>query len=286
MQISQPRRGRGRPRKAVEETAVERVQTLDRAIRLLQLVAEEDGLTLNELSERLELPAPTAYRLLNTLRLNGMVVFDDDLQTWFVGIETFRLGSAYLRRTGLIPASRPVMQHLMEQCGETVNLAIEQDGDVVFVSQVESAEPIRAFFRPGTRGDMHASGIGKALLAEHSSRGVRRVIDHKGLRAYTEYTLTSSEALVAELDLIRKRGWSVDNEEKNLGMRCVAAPIFNEHGEAIAGVSVSGPTVRVTTERIEQIGPEVRAAADRITEVMGGQLPRRSGVAHDAMRGW
>ena len=286
MSVSETRRGRGRPRKSDGNSLQGPVQTLDRALHLLRLIAEQDGLPLSELSQQLDIPAPTAYRLLSTLQAHGVASFDEASQHWLVGVETFRMGSAFLHRTRVADMGRHLMQELMEACGETVNLAIEQDGDVVFVSQVESAEPIRAFFRPGTRGDIHASGIGKALLAEFSDRRVRTIADSKGLQQFTEHTLTNIEALRTELATIREQGWSVDNEEKNLGMRCVAAPIYNEFGEAIAGVSVSGPTVRITQNKIAEFGPQVKDCAMQITESIGGSLPQRLGKKDDPLVGW
>ncbi len=283
---TESKRGRGRPRKSANLGTHEPVQALDRALNLLRLIAEADGLPLSELSQQLDIPAPTAYRLLSTLQTHGVAAFDESTQHWLVGVETFRMGSAFLRRTRIADMGRHFMQELMEICGVTVNLAIEQDGDVVFVSQVESAEPIRAFFRPGTRGDIHASGSGKALLAEFSSRRVKSIVENKGLRQFTEHTLVDIGTLQNELAEIRRRGWSVDNEEKNLGMRCVASAIYNEYGEAIAGVSVSGPTVRVTKERIAEFGPQVRDCALRITESIGGSKPNRDPKNKNPLIGW
>ena len=134
------------------------------------------------------------------------------------------------------------MRELMAATGETANLAIADGGQVVFISQVETHEPIRAFFRPGTRGPIHASGIGKALLAYQPPEAVERIMREQGLVAFTARTITDRARLMAELDEIRARGWAIDDEERTEGMRCIAAPIFNEFREAMAGVSISGPT--------------------------------------------
>jgi IclR family acetate operon transcriptional repressor len=142
---------------------------------------------------------------------------------------------------------------------------------VVFVSQVETHQAIRAFFRPGTRTAFHASGIGKAVLAHLDEERVAAIIKKAGLEAFTEKTLSTMPALTRNLAEIKARGWSVDDEERNFGMRCVAAAIFNEFGEPVGGVSVSGPTVRVTPERLFEIGPAVRDAAAAITAMIGGK---------------
>ena len=280
------KRGRGRPRKSGTSSNQEPVQALDRALNLLHMIADEDGLTLSELSQRLDIPAPTAYRLLSTLQTHRVTEFDEGTQQWLVGVETFRMGSAFLRHTRIAEMGRHFMQELMEASRETVNLAIEQKGEVVFITQVETQEPIRAFFPPGTRGPIHTSGIGKALLAELPQRQLDAIINRKGLASFTPNTLNTRDALINDLAEIRKRGWAVDHEERNLGMRCVASAIYNEFGEAIAGVSVSGPTVRITEEQIDTLGPQVRACALRITESIGGVLPNRDRKIADPFFGW
>ena len=141
---------------------------------------------------------------------------------------------------------------------------------MVFLSQVETQEPIRAFFRLGARGPIHASGIGKALLAYARPERIERLLRAAPLQAFTPRTLTDAAALREELAAIRAQGWAIDDEERTTGMRCIAAPIFNEFREAIAGVSISGPTLRVLRERGAVYGAQVRAAADRITRAIGG----------------
>jgi IclR family acetate operon transcriptional repressor len=199
-----------------------------------------------------------------------MVDHQPSEQLWFVGQEAFRIGSAFLGRSNLVERARGEMRALMAETGETANLAIADGGQVVFLSQVETHEPIRAFFRPGTRGPIHASGIGKALLAYFAEGRVERVVRDQGLPAFTARTITDRARLARALAEIRARGWALDDEERTEGMRCIAAPIFNEFREAIAGVSVSGPTVRMTEAREAVFGACVRAAADRITRAIGG----------------
>jgi IclR family acetate operon transcriptional repressor len=255
------------------------VQSLDRALRILSLVAEDDGLSLSEIANASGVPAPTAYRMLTTLESHGMVEFDKTSQLWSVGVETYRMGSAFLRSRKLVDRARIVMQELMEKTGETANLGVAEDDCVVFVSQVETHQAIRAFFRPGTRSPLHASGIGKAVLAHLEAERVAAIIRKTGLETFTEKTLSTLPALTRDLSETKERGWSVDDEERNIGMRCVAAAIFNEFGEPVGGVSVSGPTVRVTPERLKQIGPLVQEAAAQVTALIGGVASRPSAVS-------
>ncbi|WP_119168543.1 HTH-type transcriptional regulator BhcR [Algihabitans albus] len=267
------KRSRGRPRSEEGGAGQGKVQSLDRAITLLKLVSEGSGLSLTEVSDAAGLAPSTAYRMLTTLQQHGMVEFDEINQLWFVGVETFRMGTTFLRRRKLVERGRTVIQLLMQETGETANLAVADEEAVVFVSQVETHEAIRAFFRPGTRSPYHASGIGKAILAYRAPEQVERLIARCGLEGFTEKTLTSAAALADDLTAVRGRGFAIDDEERNPGMRCVAAPVFNEFEEPIGGVSVSGPSVRVTDARAETYGPRVRAAGQEITQAMGGRWP-------------
>jgi IclR family transcriptional regulator, acetate operon repressor len=268
------KRQRGRPRSFNGPAENSSVQSLDRALRILAIVADGDGLSLSEVASASGLAASTAYRMLTTLEGHGMVEFDRTDQLWSIGVEAYRMGSAFLRRRKLVDRARIVMQDLMEKTGETANLGVAEDDCVVFVSQVETHQAIRAFFRPGTRNPFHASGIGKAILAHLPGERVAAIVRKAGLEAYTPKTLAEAPALAHDLDQIRMRGFSIDDEERYPGMRCIAAPVFNEFGEPVAGVSISGPTVRVAVERLTEIGPLVREAASEITRMIGGKLPR------------
>ncbi len=267
------KRPRGRPPSAKNAHPGGSVQSLDRALNLLELIAAEDGLTLSGIAARAGVAPSTAHRILTTLEAHDYVVHDEERGLWLIGVRAFEVGSSFLRNRKLVNIGRSIMRRLMEDCGESVNLAIEDDSSIVFISQIESHHAIRAFHRPGSRGAIHASGAGKALLATRTEDAVRAVLHKTGLETFTDKTLNSPEKLFAELAETRNRGWAIDDEERTPGMRCVAAPIFNEYGEAIAGLSVSGPTVRIPDERLGELGPAVKRAAEEITRSIGGHAP-------------
>ncbi|MEO0622644.1 MAG: HTH-type transcriptional regulator BhcR [Pseudomonadota bacterium] len=268
------RRARGRPRTTPEAQAPT-VQALDRAINLLSTLARDGRATLSELAEKVDMPASSAHRLLTTMQAHALVEFGETSQDWTIGVEAFRIGSAFVQRGNLVDLSREVMRALVDDTGETANLAIPDEGEVVFLSQVDTQNPIRAFFRPGTRVHMHSSGIGKALLAEFDRRVVEQILNRRGMPGWTEKTLTTANALFADLETTRARGYSFDDEERHTGMRCIAAPVFNAYGEAVAGISISGPTGRISTEAVERLGGRVREAAAEVTEITGGTPPQR-----------
>lgn len=262
-------RPRGRPRNAAGSSA-NTIQALDRALDVLNLLASAAGLTLTEICSRLSQSPATMHRVLASLEARRMVEIDPATQTWHIGSGAFGVGSAFLRRTNLIDRARPVMHRMMETTGETCNLGIERDGAVVFISQVETHQSIRAFFPPGTRSHIHASGIGKAILANLRPDQLDRMLARVQFKVFTPHTFVDAESLRRELDLTRMRGFAVDDQEHTLGMRCVAAAIRNHHGEAFAGISVSGPVQRMDGERLSAIGVEVAQSAKELSRMLGG----------------
>lgn len=263
-------RQRGRPRAFHDQTDKNRIQALDRAMDVLESLARSGGQTLTEIATELGQSPATVYRVLVTLQARGIAEVDPASQVWYVGSGAFRLGAAFLRRSSVVERARPVMRTLMQETGETANLGIERGDEVLFLSQVETHHSIRAFFPPGTLSPLHASGIGKALLSCASGDRVTRLLRSPQAR-FTAKTLITPDALHKDIRLTQERGYAFDDEEKTDGMRCVAAPIRNLHGEAIAGISVSGPSHRMTVGRIADMGALVVEAAQSLSEpAVGG----------------
>lgn len=264
------KRPRGRPRKHPSETESSPVQALDRGLSLLRLLAAERGSTLSDLAMQAGVPTSTAHRLLSTLQSHRFAEFDETTQNWMIGVEAYRIGSGFLNRINLVEAAQPIMQGLVQETGETANLAIVDDGEVIFVRQVESPNPIRAFFRPGTRSQMHASGAGKALLAQRSQNDVEAILQKHGLQKFTEKTITKPADLFAELERIHAKGWSFDDEERYVGMSCVAAAVFGTTNQPVAAISVSGPSARFSEQNVAAFSAVVRNGAAHLTKAIGG----------------
>lgn len=264
---------RGRPKAFHDKTDQNTVQALDRGLEILAHVATHPGRTLSEIAQATGEAVATVFRALVTMQGHGMVEVEEPGQFWNVGPGAFRVGSAFLRRTKVVERARQPMEALMRETGETANLGVEVGDEVMFVAQVEAHEAIRAFFPPGTKGPMHSSGIGKALLAWYPEDRVLAILARKGLEKFTTLTITAESSLMRDLAHTRDRGFAVDDQERAEGMRCIAAPIFNAHGEPVAGLSVSGPAFRVGLSDATRIGALVRAAADKVTEATGGVRP-------------
>jgi IclR family acetate operon transcriptional repressor len=266
-----PRRGRPAQR---PEAAGAQVQSLDRALTLLEKVAESaQGVALTDLAQAAGLAPSTAHRLLKSMQSRDFVRQDAERGLWFVGVRAFVVGNAFARARDITVLARPVMWELMEKVGESVNLAVLDDDEPVYLSQVECRQMMRAHALPGARAPVHCSGIGKALLAWLPSARVQAVLVRRGLRRYTEKTITEPARLAAELATVRARGYAIDDEEHSLGMRCVAAPVFDESGDAVAALSMTGPTARISDAALPELGVVVRAAAADLTARIGGRQP-------------
>jgi IclR family transcriptional regulator, acetate operon repressor len=265
------RRTRGRPRAWADTTSQNQIKSLDRAMEVLERLSEMGGATLSDFAADLGQSPASVYRVLFTLEARGIVDFEPGSQSWHIGAGAFLIGSRFLRRTSLVERARPALRNLMEKTGETANLGIERNGQALFVSQVETHANMRAFFPPGTMSPMHASGIGKALLAQMDDARLAEIVSRHGLERFTRNTLTDYDALMADLAAARARGYAVDAEEKNDGMRCIAAPIFDMHGEAVAGLSISGPSARIPDTAIPELATSVIKAAQVVTVGIGGR---------------
>lgn len=268
-------RARGRPRGWDDKTAQNTIKSLDRAMEVFEFLSEAQGKTLSTLASQMGQSPATVYRILVTLEGRGLVEFDADEQVWHIGARAFVIGARFLRRSSLVDRARPILRKLMEQTGETANLGTERNGFVLFLGQVETHASIRAFFPPGTLSPLHASGIGKALLAYMDDDRLARLITGTGrsapvLESFTEHTITDADALRADLAETRRRGYAIDGEEKNLGMRCIAAPVFDMTQEAVAGISVSGPTSRVGKDQMAFLSNAVMQAASELSQSIGG----------------
>ena len=240
------------------------VQSLDRALQLLEHLADAGGaMRLAELETATGLPVPTIHRLLRALAHNGYVR-QEPSRRYALGPRLVRLGETAGRALGSWAV--PQLAALVDEIGETANMAMLEGDAVVYVAQVPSPHSMRMFTEVGRRVPAHCTGVGKALLSQLPDPEVLELVRRTGMPVRTPHTLTDPDALLAQLVDVRARGWAVDDEEQELGVRCVAAPLAGYPSGA--AVSVSGPSGRLVTARIAEIGPVVKRAAEKIAAEM------------------
>lgn len=267
-----PRTRTGRPRTRNAPPAAP-VRALDRGLAILAALAERGPAPLREVASVTGLAPSTAHRLLDTLVHRGFIEHDADHGTYAIGARAFAIGARYLQR-GLHEAALTPMLALRDALGESVNLAVRDGEHAVYIHQEEGNRSIRLFTRVGARVPLHASGVGKALLAWSDSAERDELLARMALTPLTSATHTTVAALCADLDASVRRGFALDLEEVEAGVRCAAAPVRNARG-VVAAISVSAPGERFDDARLSEVGAAVADAANRASNRLGWVDVRR-----------
>ncbi|WP_343950701.1 IclR family transcriptional regulator [Nonomuraea longicatena] len=237
------------------------VQSVDRAIAILEILARRGATRVTDLAAELDVHKSTASRLLAALEQGGLVEQDGERGRYRLGFGVVRLAGAATAQLDLAKESREVCGRLAEEVGETVNVAVPLDGHAVNITQVRGPSAISGHNWVGQRTPSHATSSGKVLLAFGALDPPPR------LERYTPATVTTVEEL--GLDRIRERGWASTVEELEIGLNAVAAPVRGADGAVVAAVSVSGPSYRLTPERLPEVGARLVEGADRISQRIG-----------------
>jgi len=250
------------------------VQSVDRALVIIETLAEDDeGYRLTDLAVRTGLSPSTVHRLLTTLEKRRFVQFDRDESTWHIGAQSFAVGSTFVRRRNFVTQALPYLRKLRDQTRETANLAVVDDGAMVVLTRVESREIMRSVTKVGGRVPMVASGLGKALLSTYSEEDVFAIIQREGMPRLTSKSIVRAGELCKSLHDIRQQGYSVDDEEALIGLRCVSAVVYDDCSEPLAAISVSGKASRVSHDRLPVLGKLVQEVAAELTKALSGAMP-------------
>src|ERR1700676_5035772 len=250
------------------------VQSVDRALLIIETLAEDDeGYRLSDLSVRTGLSTSTVHRLLTTLEKRRFVQFDRDDSMWHIGAKSFAVGSTFVRRRNFVTEALPYLRKLRDQTRETANLAVIDGGAMIVLTRVESREVMRSVTKVGGRVPMVASGLGKALLSTYSEQEVFAIIRRNGMPRLTSNSIVRAGDLCKSLHEIRQQGYSIDDEEAIVGLRCVSAVVYDDRSEPLAAISVSGKASRVPNDRLPVLGKLVHAVAAELTKALSGAMP-------------
>lgn len=243
------------------------VQSVDRAISILEILARTGEAGVTELALELGVHKSTAFRLVAALEKRSLVEQQHGRGKYRLGTGILRLAGATTARLDLIQESRGVSRLLAQQVGETVNIAVLSDGAALYMDQVAGSSALQPHNWVGQRIPLHATSNGKVLLSGLDPTEAQRQAGE--LRRYTTHTITSWDALAREIDEVRARGYGLAIDELEIGLTAVAAPIHNSHGEVIASISVSGPTFRIDARRLPQLAAAVVRAAEDVSFRLG-----------------
>jgi len=256
-----------------------RLSSVANAIRLLKVFSDDDyEIGISEIGKRLLLPKSTVHRLASTLINEGMLEQNTETGKYRLGLVVFELGSLVRRKMDFSSEAKPFLMELREKTGETVHLAILDQASIVYINSLESKQAIRMTLDVGMRKPACSTAAGKVMLAYAPEETVNRVLG-SGLKEFTSNSIVDPDAFRQELAAIRARGYATADEENELGVRGLAAPVRDHFGSVIAATSIAGPSQRLTKKVLLSFAPDVVAAADAISSRLGYR-PHRAGRLH------
>ncbi|MGE7907605.1 IclR family transcriptional regulator [Peribacillus sp. NPDC094092] len=245
-------------------------KSASRVMDILVLLSREDQpLTVSEISRELKVPKSSTFEILTTMVEKGFLQVDDHLKTYKLGLKLFEVGAAYLHNTDLHKEARPYLETLMTKTGETAFLAIESDGEVVYLDKVEAPSSIRTTATLGNRNPMYRTGLGKAILAGYSDDKVRELMGNTEFIQRTSNSITSFDSLIENLNQIRQRGYSIDDRENEEDVFCIAAPVYDESNRPVAAISVAGLATRMKDDEKDKYSEFLVEAALGISKRLG-----------------
>jgi DNA-binding IclR family transcriptional regulator len=246
-----------------------RVPALEKSIAILELLAQSDrALTATEIHLEVGVPKATAFMVLAVLERHQMVKKDAE-NRYTLGVKLYELGATYVSKLDVVTVGRPYLEALMRSTGLTSHLGSIYAHRTLFIDKIEPASFIRFSTFPGMRSDMHISSLGKAIAAYLDESELAAIIAAIGLGAYTPNSITDEAGLRAELQRVRDLGYSIEDEEGELGIRCIGAPIFDNRGQVIAAASVCGLVSQIHEQDYARLGAVVRETANAISRAMG-----------------
>jgi len=246
------------------------IQSIDRALQVLELFTlEKPEWGVTEISKVLNIYKSNVHNVLTTLAEKGFVIKDSKTDKYKLGIKFFELGSIVIKNMDLRKIAHPYIEELSKEFNETVHLGVLDEGRVVSIEREESDKSLCSHIEIGKRTPLHCTAVGKAIMAYLSKDKVAAIVKGKGLKKYTENTITNKKELENEFKKIREQGYAVDNIEHEEGVRCVAGPIRDYTGKVIASMSISGPAFRINESNSPNIAKKVKEYCDCISKGMG-----------------
>ena len=243
-------------------------KSLKRSLKIIELLAHNKGpMKLQNIAAKTKIPESTVSRILNTLTLKKYAQQDYDTKKYFLTLKLSYMGNLISSQISIRDIVKPFLDELAAKSKESACLAIEQDCMAVYIDFVDGPDSLlRTLHHIGTAAPLHCTGVGKSLLLNYSGNEIDRYIKEKGLISLTENSIKTKEQLILEIEKVKSQGYAVDDEECEKGVRCVAAPINDYMGKVIASISVTGPSSRLSTNRIEVIKNYVIDTAEKISK--------------------
>ena len=245
------------------------VQSIERALDIIEAVAaNKNSAVLTKIAEKTGLHKSTAYRIISTLLKRGYLKKNED-GTYKIGLKLIEAVSYYIDSLELQTEVRPYIAQITAKFGLTSHLGVLEGDKVVYIEKMDIFSNIKLYSQIGLRMPAYCSSLGKCLLANFSNTQLRSIMGQTEFTRFTHNTITTIEALQKEIDTVRQQGWAIDNEEFEIGHRCIGAPVYDYRGDIIAAISASGNTSILTDARIPEIAEYLKQTAVEISQNMG-----------------
>ena len=259
---------------AISKSSNYQNQSLERAFQMLDVMAcHPDGVSVTTMSEKLRLPKATAHRLLMVLEAKRFAEKDLDSGRYQLGPRFLELGRTVHSRKDIYTVGRPHLRKLMEESCETAHIGKMRHRTILCLASVPSKQALHAPVEVGTQCEAYCSSLGKAILAFAEEQELEAYLDGLKMLPFTRNTITSADLLRRDLELVRRNGYAIDDEEFEEGLRCIAAPIRDASGHVMAAISISGPVFRITRDRIKVLADKVIEHAARVSASFGYVAP-------------
>ena len=245
------------------------VQSVDRALAILGIVSQHNQIGITDICKALDLNKTTVYRLLSTLMNNGYIEQVKGSNKYRCTFKLFEMGNKRIQDLDLLEEAKPALEKLADLTKETVHLVVEEGTEIVYIHKVESTNTIRMHTWVGKKNPMYRTAVGKAILAFSDKEKAIDIWNKSEIVQNTPYTITNINDFLEQLVLVRKNGYAIDNEETEIGIRCVAAPILDFSKNVIGALSISIPTIRFPENEIEVYGNHVKKCSEVISKKLG-----------------
>ena len=247
------------------------IQSVTNALNLLEAFkADRDELGVTELSKRLNLHKNNVFRLLATLEAKGYIEQNKANENYRLGVKSLELGQTFIKQLGLVRQAKPFLKEIVKECNEMAYIGIIRQNSVVYLDVEETNQTVKVTNRVGWRLPIHCTAIGKAQITYASEEELEKLNILDNMERFTPNTIVDKVEFIKHLKEVAKRGYALDNEEYDLGVRCVGVPLRDYTGRVVGGISVSGPSFRMTDEMLrEKIIPAVKEAGEKVSKRLG-----------------
>ncbi len=241
--------------------------SVSKALLIINLLADhEEPLSLKQISDLLNLSPSTAHHIISVLKQERFVDQNQSSKKYGIGLRLYEIGLSKNYYQLLVKKALPLLESMASQTGESSNLAVLIDGQITYIAQRQSSQMMKTFVQLGERSPVHCTGVGKVLISDLSEEEIKQIVNKHGLKKYTSRTIRTLSDLLVELEGVKHNQYAIDHEEREDGVVCVAAPVYNSARKIVAAISISGPTGRLKEKEI----PEIIALLKMNAQVLSG----------------